>query len=29
MIPDAEVLRMMYEILTNLDIGDFLIKVPF
>jgi len=27
MIPDAEVLRMMFEILTDLEIGDFLIKV--
>jgi len=27
MIPDAEVLRMMYEILSGLELGDFLIKV--
>ena len=29
MIPDAEVLRMMFEILTDLEIGDFVIKVFF
>jgi len=31
MVPDSEVLRMIYEILTDLEIGEFLIKVssPF
>ena len=29
MLPDAECLKIVHEILTQVDVGDFLIKVSF